>query len=263
MLQSRGSTLRRSGAVVSLHRIVEFYSDHCRRCRTQRDLFNLTDGAIRELGFDRWAMVQGLWFRRPSTRLIRMDTFNEFADIFIEREYYRDDPALLACQRIDKPFLWTQIRDLIPFMRRQEMILREASRHSLCVGLTVPLGVTGEPPGCFSFVTSKPELPSRWHQRAAALIAADAFHEARRLHGFPARATTGPQLSKRKLEILELAAIGKTDREIGMILGIKQSSVETYMYQMRQAFDVYSRTQLCNNALRLGMLAFEDAISGF
>lgn len=248
---------------MSLHRVVEFYADHCGRCRTRRDLFNLTDSAIRELGFDRWAMVQGLWFRSPSKRLIRMDTFDEFADIFIERKYYRDDPALLACQRIDKPFLWTQIRDIIPIRPSQEIILQEAYRHNLRIGLTVPLGVIGEPPGCFSFVTSKSELPSRWHQRAAALIAADAFHEARRLHGFPARTTTVPHLSDRKREILELAAIGKTDREIGMILGIKQCSVETYMTQMRQTFDVYSRTQLCNNALRFGLLPFEDAISGF
>lgn len=248
---------------MSLHRVVEFYSDHCVRCRTVKELSALTDAAIGDLGFDRWAMVQALWFRCPTKRLIRMDTFDEFADIFIEREYYRDDPALLACQRTNKPFAWTQVRQLIPFRRKQEIILHEAHRHNLRVGLTVPLGVIGEPPGCFSFVTSKPDLPSRWHLRAATLIAVDAFHEARRLHGFPGPVRTLPELSPRKREILELAALGKTDPEIAIILGLKPSSVETYMAQMRRLFGVYGRTQLCNQALRFGLLAFEDAISGF
>ncbi len=155
------------------------------------------------------------------------------------------------------------IRGLIPFGRKQETILGEAGRHGLRMGLTLPVGVTGEPSGCCSFVTSKSELPSRWHQRAAALIGADAFREARRLHGFPARDSKMPELSPRKREILELAAQGKTDPEIAIILGLKTSSVESYMAQMRQAFDVYGRTQLCNAALRFGLLAFEDAISGF
>lgn len=245
---------------MSLHRVVEFYSDHCVRCRTVGELFTLTDAAIRELGFDRWAMAHMLWFRRPSKRLIRMDSFGEFADIFIEREYYRHDPAMLACQKINTPFPWTRIRTLIPFRRKQETILREACHHGLRTGLTLPVGVTGEPPGCFSFVTSKPELPSRWHCRAAALIGGDAFREARRLHGFPGRARTMPDLSPRKMQILELTAQGKTDPEIATILGIGEPTVRSHMTELRHIFDVYCRTQLSNAALQFGLVTFDDAL---
>ena len=72
-----------------------------------------------------------------------------------------------------------------------------------------------------------------------------------------------PVLSNRKLEILRFAAIGKTDPEIALILGLSRLTIETYMAQLRQAFDVYTRTQLCVTALRLGLIAFDDAISGF
>ncbi|MEZ0497314.1 hypothetical protein [Sphingomonas sp. IW22] len=51
---------------------------------------------MRELGFDRLAMVHGVWFRRSNRRLIRIDNFGDFADLFINRHYYRNDPALLA-----------------------------------------------------------------------------------------------------------------------------------------------------------------------
>jgi hypothetical protein len=54
------------------------------------------------------------------------------------------------------------------------------------------------------------------------------------------------------LEVVRLAAIGKSDREIAMILKLKSSTIETYMAQLRQAFDVYSRTQVCLTAARPG-----------
>lgn len=192
-----------------------------------------------------------------------MDNFGEFAEIFVSRQYYKDDPALLACQRTNTAFSWSEIPKLLPITRKQEAIFQEAHRHGLRMGLTLPVGVVGEPPGCCSFVTHRRSLPSHWHRRAATLIGAEAFREARRLHGFPARAKKLPNLSPRKREILQLAALGKTDIEVAMILGLKRSTVETYMAQLRQLFDVYSRTQLAILALRFGLIGFEDAMSGF
>src|SRR3546814_9476680 len=46
-------------------------------------------------------------------RSIRLDNFGEYANIFIERRYYENDPALLACQRTNTVFPWTGISGLI------------------------------------------------------------------------------------------------------------------------------------------------------
>lgn len=248
---------------MTLHRIVDHFSENCTSCNTTKELFSLTEMAALELGFDRVAIVHGLWFRAPSKCLIRMDNFGEFAEIFVSRQFYKNDPALMACQRSSTAFSWAEISKLLPITRKQEAIFQEANRHGLRMGLTLPVGVIGEPPGCCSFVTRRRSLPSHWHCRAATLICAEAFREARRLHGFPARAKKMPNLSPRKREILQLAALGKTDIEIAMILGLKRSTVETYMAQLRQLFDVYSRTQLAILALRFGLIGFEDAMSGF
>lgn len=233
------------------------------KCRTATELFGLVEAAARELGFPRIALVHGLWFRCPSHRLIRLDNFGDWSEIFIARKYYLHDPALLASQRTNTAFPWTHMHELIAYTHRQKTILAEAGHHGLRTGFTVPVGVIGEPPGCCSFTRDADELPSRWHCRAAALIGAEAFRRARRLHGYPANAKRAPHLSDRKLEILQLAALGKTDPEIAIILGLKPSTVETYMAQLRQSFDVYSRSQLTAQALRFGLVAFEDAISGF
>ena len=119
---------------MGLHRLIEEFASRSRACRSAEDLFCLAESAARELGFRRFALVHGLWFRLPDRRLIRLDNFGEWADIFIERGYYRDDPALLACQRTNLAFAWTEIPELIPLGQRQIAILHEAGRHGLCTG---------------------------------------------------------------------------------------------------------------------------------
>lgn len=243
-----------------MHRLIEDFAWRSRSCTTIQDLFVITEAAAREISFSRVALVHGLWFHRPSPHLIRIDNFGEWADLFIEHKYYLDDPALLACQRASAPFSWNDIPALVPLTPQRQMILGEAARHGLRTGFTLPIGVLGEPHGCCSFVSDRPRLPSRWYCRAAALIGADAFREARRLHGFPQGANSIPLLSPRKLECLRFAAMGKTDSEIAIILGIKETTVRTYMLMLRQEFDVVSRTQLAVEALRLGLIGYDDAI---
>jgi len=245
---------------VNLQRLIEEFSSRSRQCESQAELFSLTEAAARELGFSKIAIVHGLWFRCPGRRLIRLDNFGEWADIFIERKYYLDDPALLACQRINTAFSWTMMRDLILFTDRQERIVHEAELHGLRNGYTVPVGVLGEPHGCCSFVTGRSCLPSKTRCRAASLIGAEAFREARRLNGYPARARYPPRLSRRKLECLRYLALGKTDGEIAIILGLSEPTIRTYMTMLRRDFDVVSRTQLAVTALRLGLISFDDAI---
>src|SRR3546814_19505831 len=109
--------------------------------------------------------------------------------------------------------------------------LFRSKRHGLVCGLTLPVGVVGEPPGCCSFATSKPELPSAWRCRAAAFIGAEAFREARRLHGLPMRKRRIQGHSPRTLEVIRLAAIGKSDREHAMILNLKRPNMEHTMAQ--------------------------------
>lgn len=245
---------------VGLHRLIETFADVSRDCETSADLFALTEAATRELGFSKLALVHGLSFRYPDGNLIRLDNFGEWAELFIERRYYQDDPALLACQRINTAFPWSIMRDLLPFTERQERVVREAQRHGLGNGYTLPIGVMGEPTGCCSFVTGRSKLPARERCRAASLIGAEAFCQARRLHGFPARTCFVPRLSRRKLECLRYLAIGKTDREIAIILGLSQATVRTYMTMLRRDFDVVSRAQLVAGALRFGFISFDDAI---
>ncbi|WP_296615384.1 LuxR family transcriptional regulator [Sphingomonas sp.] len=246
-----------------LNRLIEQFSEQAARTDSPAELFALTEAAARELGFSRVALVHGLSFRCPRRGLIHLENFGEWSNVFMERRYYLDDPGLLAAQRITHGFDWSAIRQFLPLSPRQLAILGEAGRHGLRTGYTLPVGVLGEPHGCCSFATERAVLPSRLECLAASHIGAEAFREARRLHGFPGRAMKAPRLSRRKRDCLRYVAMGKTDAEIATILGLSASTVRSYMALLRRDFDVVSRAQLAAAALRLGVIDYDDAIPPF
>jgi LuxR family quorum-sensing system transcriptional regulator CciR len=123
----------------------------------------------------------------------------------------------------------------------------------------VPAHVPGEPEGSCSFAVRRGRsLPAR-HLHCAELIGARAFGAARRLHGYPA-AGARPRLSRREQQCLCLVARGKSDWEIGRILGIGEETVRHYVKRARAAYDVATRTQLVVHGLRDSWIGFGDAI---
>lgn len=163
--------------------------------------------------------------------------------------------------RTNRAFAWSELAAILGASRIHQPILREAARHGLCRGFTIPVGVPGEPPGCGSLGTDADRLPPREQCRAAAWIVDEAFAEVRRIHGFPADPVDdAPPLSPRRLECLRLAATGRSDLEIAAQMGIAVSTVRTHMAYMRRVYAVRSRTQLARLAQRLGLVGIADII---
>lgn len=248
---------------MQLHRLVETFDEKARRCHNFKELSELISLTVPDLGFQKFSLIQWLWFRAPKSSLICIDNYGDYGEKFVAREDYLYDPVRLACQRTSRAFVWGDIPSMISLKQRQHHILERAGQYGLRSGLTLPIATVGEPSGACSFATSSGDLPSRWHCRAAVLIGSSAFHEARRLCGYPARAIDPPIISLRKQEILQFAAIGKTDPEIAMILGLSKNTIETYIRQLLRSLDVYNRTQLCVKALRLGLIAFDDVYHNY
>lgn len=243
-----------------LDRLIEQHRKQVRAARSSEAIFNVTLDAIRELGFNRLAIVHALWFTRPGRRLLFLHNFDEWGHIFVARQYFRHDPALLASQRTNRPFTWHELRRALSPDPKQVRILNEAIRYGLRIGLTVPVAVPGEPAGCCTFATDASELPAAALCRAAAWIADEAFAEARRLHGYPAPIDESevPRISPRRLECLKWAAMGRTDEQIALIMDLKPTTVRTHMAHLRQAFGVCSRTELAHAARRAGLVLPDD-----
>ncbi len=245
-----------------IDRLIEVHRKSVRAARRDHDILQYTVDAVKELGFNRVALVQMVWFLRHEPRYFCLDNYGEWHDIFIARQYYRRDPAHLAALRTNRCFAWNELSSILGRGRLHEPILREAARHGLRRGLTVPIGVPGEPPGSGSLGTDKSELPPRDHCRAAAWIVDEAFAELRRIYGLPCETVDDrAPLSPRRLECLRLAAMGRTDAEIAVQMGIAVPTVYTHMAHLRRVYGVRTRTQLARLAQRLGFVGIDDIIT--
>ena len=241
-------------------RFVDQFHADLARCRSQAELGGLLAATLRELGFDYFALLHHASLTAGGARLIRIDNYPPgWVAELTTAELASEDPVQLASGRTNVGFAWEQLDRLVPLTRRHRDILEGSRRHGIGSGFTVPANVPGEPVGSCSFaVRCGRALPAR-HLHCAELVGAHAFGAARRLHGYPARGGR-PHLSRREQACLRLAAAGKSDWEIGRILGIAEETARQYLKRARAAYDVPTRTQLVVHGLRDGWIGYGDAI---
>jgi LuxR family quorum-sensing system transcriptional regulator CciR len=224
------------------------------------DLRALVSDASAELGFSYFALLHHASLRDANERYVRIDNYPDgWAAEFISNALYRHDPVHRASRRASRAFEWSELGRLTNLGRREKAVLERSRRFGLGDGMTVPVNVPGEPGGSCSFAVRRgAELP-RQRLQCAELIGFHAFAEARRLLG--ARSMSSPpHLSRRELQCLRLAAAGKTDLEISLILGISGETARQYVKRARAAYDVVSRTQLVVLGLRDDWISFDEAL---
>jgi DNA-binding NarL/FixJ family response regulator len=69
------------------------------------------------------------------------------------------------------------------------------------------------------------------------------------------------RLSERELEVLRLAATGRTNRAIGLDLGISERTVHSHLMNIFAKLGVNTRTEAALKAVRLGWITLDDGVS--
>ena len=128
-------------------------------------------------------------------------------------------------------------------------------------GPAVTLGLTEARSfvGCCSFLVRKGAvLPAESFAAAhyVAAMALEGTYRVDRVH--PAR----PRLTPRQRDCMVLAAQGKSDWEIGKLLGISESTVHKHIEDAKRRFGVSTRIQLVVRGLAEARLSFSDILGG-
>lgn len=71
----------------------------------------------------------------------------------------------------------------------------------------------------------------------------------------PARLPVGIALSRREVECLRWAAVGKTDLEIGMIISRSRATIRFHIHNATTKLDAVSRSQAVFKAAQLGFIS--------
>jgi LuxR family quorum-sensing system transcriptional regulator CciR len=243
-----------------MRRLIDRFMQAAQACERLDQLQSLMCATTKELGFRNFALLDHLSLYPNASGYFRIDNYpQEWVQELLLKNLLGDDPVHLASRRSNCGFRWSELGSLVKLERRHKNILARSRYYGIGDGFTVPANVPGEPSASCSFVVSAgAELPlSRLH--CAELVGAHALRAARRLRQLPPRPQR-PPLSRRELQCLRLVVLGKTDREIGNILGFSTETAHYYVKRARAAYGSVSRAQLVAHCMRDEWIIFEDAI---
>jgi len=181
------------------------------------------------------------------------------------------DPVLATAAQSYAPFLWSDISRLTPLTPAQSGYLDSIDAAGVGAAVTVPIhrardadqgGSYSVFAGCCSFIM-KSGTPLPLSSLAAAhYIGALAFDTAENLRRAQSQdAPSGPQLTPRQRDCVVLVAQGKSDWEIGQLLGISESTVHKHIEDAKRRFSVSTRIQLVVRSLFDARLTFADVMT--
>ena len=179
--------------------------------------------------------------------------FERWPDVWLERyvgrRYFEQDPMVRQLFRTPHPFVWSEVMKAGDHSKEALTIMSEAAECGMVEGFVVPVfGVGGK-----AHVVTMSGAKVRFDPTARKelhLVSMYAYARAMKL-----RKRSEPpviQLSPRQTEALQWAAMGKTDSEIGDIMGVTENTAHKHIEEAKRRFGVATRMQAVVAAIRQG-----------
>ncbi len=149
---------------------------------------------------------------------------------------------------------------MIPLAANDRRMLALGRENGIGNGFTVPVHVPGELPGSCTFANSSEAPIDQETLPLAQLVGLFAFESARRCWGIRPIEQSQQRLTDRQRDCLLWAGRGKSDWEIGRILGISEDTVDRHLTTARARYGVPKRTMMLVRALFDGTLGFSDLL---
>ena len=168
---------------------------------------------------------------------------------YVSQGYARHDPTVHRLCTSATPFDWSAVLPDTPTASR---VMEEACEFGIRAGITVPFVTLDGEPGGISVSGDRIEIDPA-ERVAVNLVATYAVGQLLLMNSRPA-AREPARLSPREREALQWAAEGKTDIEIGMVMGITASGVDYHLRSARSKLDTVNRAHTVAQALRSGLI---------
>lgn len=208
----------------------------------------LSDAAL-QMGFPFVALVQhGGLPRLVECSMVVTNYPADFVKSYIANHCYVIDPVYEVSQLLDRPFGWEEISNFVELADHQHALFEEARGYGIVHGITVPLHIPREAYASCTFARPEPIEITPSLMTTLQIIAGFAFKAGLILH-HAMHYRNVPRLTRREAECTALIALGKTDWEIGQILGIAQTTVRYFITRAKQRYGVFRRSELVAHAI--------------
>lgn len=180
----------------------------------------------------------------PEPHLFFTNTPDSWRRDYMDRNMASVDSIYSESRRRIAPFTWAELRADVPLPPEEQVLRDIVEGWGLKDGFVVPIHGPGGYLGIVSLVSTR-ELPPPAGERRAWLHALSlAAHErCRVLEGLNPRRQLPETLSVRERDCLRWVGAGKSDWEIGRILGIAPTTVKFHVDRARRKLGVHSRAQ--------------------
>jgi LuxR family quorum-sensing system transcriptional regulator CciR len=237
---------------------ISSFAERLRAAATVEELSAHLGALARGLGFSFHALVHHADLTRPPPQFIFLQNYPaRWVQTYARAGLHRHDPTQRLASARPASFAWTDLAGLTALSPRELHVLEEARKAGLGEGFTVPLHAPGERAASCSFAIETGQPFPAGALLAAELLAHIAFTALFDLI-HPERADCAPRLTPRQEECVTLMARGKTDWEIGTILGLSEETVTAYLKAARRRFGVARRTQLAVAAVSYGIIGSDE-----
>lgn len=166
---------------------------------------------------------------------------------YLERQYVYRDPMAIELTRVMHPFTWREVFDRRKYPLHDWRIVHEASEWEMCAGFVVPIVITG---GRVHAITMAGRTPRADLKARSELHLVSMYAHARAKHLDRGTPEEPLRLSKRERQVLQFVSMGKSDAEIGIILGISASGVHKHVENIKHRLSVGTRMQAVVAAIR-------------
>jgi DNA-binding CsgD family transcriptional regulator len=170
-----------------------------------------------------------------------------------KNDYVRYDMIPAVARLSATPFTWVEL------LRDREQTQKQIEFHNrvrdlgVVDGYAVPIHLPGGDVGlCVSVSTHIIDDPEE--RLALHMASLHAFERCRALGGLIEASSAKAPLSPRELECLKWVLDGKSDRDIGAILGISHTTVHFHVERVKKKLGVRTRTQAAAMVMTLGYL---------
>jgi LuxR family quorum sensing-dependent transcriptional regulator len=228
------------------------YLQQVNRAQTPAEVCAVLLNTLAEYGFEHILAgtipVPGSSKKQQEANVLLHQWPQEWWDRYFSLGYLFVDPAIKRVLSGLNPFLWSELTPLCRENPEAVRVMNEASDFRLRAGFTVPLyTLDGEVAG-FSFAGERVELPPE-SRGMLQLMATFALGRTLILEEPPKE-----PLSQRERDVLRWAAEGKSEWEIGTILGVSEHTADKVMRSIRTKLRTASRTHAVAKAIRLGLI---------
>lgn len=178
----------------------------------------------------------------PEAHFFFQDWPSDWVELYARRNFLAADYMVAEARRRITPFTWLEAKAERTLSRTEQEIWDTAAEWGWTDGFSVPIYGPG---GYFGLVAMAgkerpmpPALRCELHQ-----LSFLTHERCRALTGIAPVADSQAVLTHRELECIRWVAAGKTDAEIGGLLGVSQTTARTHIDQARHKLGARTRSQ--------------------